>query len=113
MGRGTCPCSQLSETASSNKKLGKVSKESSLDVMFQGQLVAMLAFLRIYVADESVGWHTTSLVAATAPGKGTGLAPSLHVWTWDYLEDERQLLVSNYDKHTQSMIQDEDSAEDI
>jgi len=35
------------------------------------------------------------------------------VWTWDYLEDETQLPVSNYGKHMQSIIQDEDLAEEI
>src|SRR5882672_9730706 len=73
----------------------------------------MLVFLRIYIVDKSTGWHTASLVAGTAAGKGTGLAQSLCMWTWDYLDDERQLLVSNYGKHTQSMIQDEDSIEEI
>ena len=35
------------------------------------------------------------------------------MWTWDYLEDETQLPVSNYGKHMQSIIQDEDLAKEI
>jgi len=54
----------------------------------------MLVFLWIYVADELVGWHTASLVAVTAHWERDGLAQSLRVWTWDYLEDETQLPVS-------------------
>src|SRR5882672_5179805 len=73
----------------------------------------MLELLWLYISDELVGWHTASLVAATTAGKGNGLAWSLQVWTWDYLEDETQLPVSNYGKHMQSIIQDKDLAEEI
>jgi len=93
--------------------IAKFEIELSLDIMFQGHLVAMLAFLWIYVVDDSIGWHATSLVAATAAGKGTGLACSLCMWTWDYLDDEEQLLVSIYGRHSQSIIQDDDLAEAI
>ena len=85
----------------------------TLDIMFQGCLVAMLAFLQIYMVDDLVGWHTMSLVAVTASGKGMGLAQSLCVRTWDYLEDETQLPVSNCSncgKLTWSIIQNEDLA---
>jgi len=112
-GQGHVPSLLTFQDCEQQSKSWERSQESSLDVMFRGHLVAMLAFLWIYVADGSVGWHTASLVAATTAGKGNGLAWSLQVWTWDYLEDETQLPVSNYGKHMQSIIQDEDLAEEI
>jgi len=53
------------------------------------------------------------LLAATAAGKGRGLARSLRKWVWEYLEDNTQLPVSRYGKHQKSKLEDEDLAEEL
>jgi len=55
------------------ESLAKLVKEKSHNVMFGGCLVTMLALMRMYVLDDLVGWHTTSLVEKTAAGNGNGL----------------------------------------
>src|SRR5882724_10592748 len=73
----------------------------------------MLAFLWLYVDGTGMDWTTASGIAATAAGKGHGLARSLHAWTWQFLDDNTQLLVSLYGRHINSVIEDEDIAQDI
>jgi len=48
-----------------------------------------------------------------AAGKGHGLACSLCIWVWEFLEDNMQLPVSLYGCHNKSRLQDEDLVEDI
>ncbi|KAF8574367.1 hypothetical protein K439DRAFT_1649791 [Ramaria rubella] len=59
----------------------------------------MLAFLRLYSSANGPTWHEASLLAATAAGKGAGLARSLQMWVWEYLEDNEQLPTSLYGQH--------------
>src|SRR5882724_6386429 len=73
----------------------------------------MLEFLHFYTRGDGTTWHAASLLAAVASGKGSGLACSLHVWTWEFLEDNDQLPVSLYGKHNSSRLLDEDLAEEI
>ncbi|KAF8582401.1 hypothetical protein K439DRAFT_1618291 [Ramaria rubella] len=58
--------------------LAKQSKDKAIDVIFHGQLLAMLAFLRFYACGDGITWTQVSLRAAIAAGKGQGLACSLH-----------------------------------
>jgi len=93
--------------------LTKRSKAKTLDVIFRGRLNGMLAFLRFYMSDQGIGWREASLLAATAAGKGAGLARSLRVWVWEFLEDNDQLPESLYGQHRKSRIEDEDLAQEI
>jgi len=52
----------------------KLSKVKTLDVVYQGCIVAMLAFLQLYVDGTGMDWTLASGIAATAAGKGHGLA---------------------------------------
>ena len=58
-------------------ELSKLSKQRDIEFMLHGRLVAMLAFLRLYVSDECTDWHAASWIATTAAGKGVGLARSI------------------------------------
>src|SRR5882724_7861746 len=58
-------------------ELSKLSKQRDIEFVLHGHLVAMLAFLRLYVSDECMDWHVASWIAATAAGKGVGLAHSI------------------------------------
>src|SRR5882724_11642863 len=60
-----------------------------------------------------LAWTSASGIAATAAGKGHGLAQSLHAWTWQLLDDKNQLPVSLYGRHIKSVITDEDIAQEI
>jgi len=73
----------------------------------------MLSFLQLYTSRDRPGWHASLLLAATAAGKGQGLARSLCKWVWEYLEDNTQLPVSHYGKHQISKLEDEDLAEEF
>ncbi|KAF8483182.1 hypothetical protein JB92DRAFT_2837195 [Gautieria morchelliformis] len=57
--------------------LTKQSKAITLNMVFRGHLNGMLAFLRFYMSGQGIGWREASLLAATAAGKGAGLAHSL------------------------------------
>ena len=50
-----------------------LSKLKALDVIYQGCIVVMLAFLQLYVDGTGMDWTTASNIAATAAGKGHGL----------------------------------------
>ena len=58
-------------------ELSKLSKQWDIEFVLCGHLVAMLAFLRLYVSDKCMGWHAASQIAATVAGKGVGLACSI------------------------------------
>ena len=89
------------------------SKCLTLYLVYHGRLMAMLAFLHFYTCGDGTMWHAAFLLAAVASGKGSGLAHSLRVWTWEFLEDNDQLPVSLYGKHNSSRLLDEDLAEEI
>jgi len=73
----------------------------------------MLSFLQLYTSRDRPGWHASLLLAATAAGKGQGLARSLCKWVWEYLEDNTQLPVSCYVRHHKSKLEDEDLSEEL
>ena len=58
-------------------ELSKLSKQRDIEFVLHGHLVAIVAFLRLYVSDEHTDWHAASQIAATAAGKGVGLACSI------------------------------------
>ena len=89
------------------------SKCLTLDLVYRRRLTAMLAFLRFYTHGYGTTWNAASLLAAVASGKGLGLAHSLHVWTWEFPEDNDQLSVSLHGKHNTSRLLDEDLAAEI
>ena len=94
-------------------ELEKLSKFKALNVIYQGHIVAMLAFLWLYIDGTGMDWTMASGLAATAAGTGHGLAWSLHAWTWQFLGDKNELPVSLYGRHIKSVIEDEDIAQDI
>src|SRR5882724_7720168 len=53
-------------------ELSKLSKQQDIEFVLHGHLVAMLAFLRLYVSDEHTKWHAVSQIATTTVGKGVG-----------------------------------------
>jgi len=94
-------------------ELVKLSKFKALDVVYRGCIMAMLAFLRLYVDGTGMDWTVASGLAATAAGKGHGLVWYLRAWTWQFLGDKNKLPVSLYGRHIKSVIEDEDIAQDI
>ena len=94
-------------------ELSKLSKQQDIEFMLCGHLVAMLAFLRLYVSDEHMGWHAALQIAETVAGKGVGLAHSIQAWKWRFLEDNKQLPVSLYGMHKLSILEDKDLAQEL
>ena len=92
--------------------LAKRTGDKCLNLVFCGRITAMLAFLWHYTAPGGAVGKKLCFWA-TAAGKGHGLACSLHIWVWEFLEDNTQLPVSLYGCHNKSQLQDEDLAEDI
>ncbi|KAL5504652.1 hypothetical protein ACEPAH_7315 [Sanghuangporus vaninii] len=69
----------------------------------------MLAFLRLYVADEELTWVEASLLAAsTVAGRGEHLARLLRMWSRRHLQDHTYLPVNLYGHWKKSIIADED-----
>ena len=93
--------------------LAKRSTCLTLDLIYCGRLTTILAFLQFYTGGNGTSWNATSLLAAVAAGKGSGLARSLRAWTWEFLADNDQLPVSLYGRHNSSKYLDEDLAEEI
>ncbi|KAF8478293.1 hypothetical protein JB92DRAFT_3134072 [Gautieria morchelliformis] len=77
--------------------LTRQSKAITLNVVFRGPLNGMLAFLWFYMSGQGIGWCEASLLAATAAGKGAGLAHSLK----SRIEDED--LAQEIHLHLQSL----------
>jgi hypothetical protein len=60
-------------------ELSKQSKAPALDLVFHGQIIAMVAFLQLYTVGDGITWIKASVMVAKVAWKGKGLAWELWV----------------------------------
>ncbi len=69
--------------------------DKSLDLLFRGCVVIMLALLQMYESHDEIGWVEASMLAATIAGRGTHLARMAQQWCWQFLDGETCLPVNS------------------
>lgn len=92
-----------------------LSRDHAIDLIFRGRLVAMLAFVRLFLAigPENGGWKRASLAAAVAAGGGPWVARQLRRWVRAFIRNPDDLPINRYHNTHVSKISDEDFASEI
>ncbi|KAJ7199473.1 hypothetical protein GGX14DRAFT_373116 [Mycena pura] len=88
-------------------------KDPGLPLVLRARLELMLSFLRLYAADGYTGWGKAADTVAKAAGNGAWMSRRVREWVIEYIKDDTHLPHSQYGKHNESVLDDEDVSSEI
>jgi hypothetical protein len=88
-------------------------KKSSLDVLFQGHISAMMGVLNLFLDPElPYTWREASMIVAKAQGRGSNRARSIRTWLLDFIQ-EGNLPLHSYGHSQKAVLEDEEISQEI
>jgi hypothetical protein len=88
-------------------------KHADLNLVLCGRLELMLAFLQLYAGEGYKEWGKKADIITKSAGKGAWISRQLRQWTIAFMKDSANLPNAEYGKFTESILDDEDLAQEI
>ncbi|KAJ7347453.1 hypothetical protein DFH08DRAFT_960776 [Mycena albidolilacea] len=88
-------------------------KHTDLNLVLRGRLELTLAFLWLYAGEGYTEWGKKADIITKSAGKGAWTSCQLHQWTIAFMKDSANLPNAEYGKFTESILDDEDLAQEI